>query len=136
MKYRLSYLKDESGVALIAGLVIMVLLTAIGTYAINMTEIDQTISRNLKSSTQAFYLADAGLERGRQQLLTSTAFPPAPASSTQNLNSGIYTVELSNIMPQGPAWQYRITVSSTGTIGTGTIGTASKILQSLVTKTY
>jgi Tfp pilus assembly protein PilX len=131
MRFRLSYLKDESGVALIAGLVIMVLLTAIGTYAINMTEIDQTISRNLKSSKQAFYLADAGLERGRQQVLTSTAIPPAPASTTQNLNSGIYAVTFPNIMPQGPAWQYRITVSSTGTIGT-----ASKVLQSLVTKTY
>src|SRR5262245_47309614 len=107
MRYRLSYLKDESGVALITGLVIMVLLTAIGTYAINMTEIDQTISRNLKSSKQAFYLADAGLERGRQQVLTSTAIPPASVSTTHNLNSGIYTVKLSNIMPQVPAWQYR-----------------------------
>ena len=91
MRLDLSYLKNESGVALITGLVIMVLLTAIGTYAINMTEIDQTLSRNLKASKQAFYLADAGLERGRQQVLTSTTIPPSPASSTQNLNPGSYT---------------------------------------------
>jgi hypothetical protein len=37
----------------------MVLLTAIGTYAISMTEIDQTLSGNLKASKQAFYIADA-----------------------------------------------------------------------------
>ena len=131
MRLDLSYLKSESGVALITGLVIMVLLTAIGTYAINMTEIDQTLSRNLKASKQAFYLADAGLERGRQQVLTSTSIPPSPASSTQNLNPGSYTVTFPSIMPQGPAWEYRVTVEATGGVGT-----ASKILQALVTKTY
>ena len=118
MRLDLSYLKNESGVALITGLVIMVLLTAIGTYAINMTEIDQTLSRNLKASKQAFYLADAGLERGRQQVLTSTTIPPSPASSTQNLNPGSYTVTFPNIMPQGPAWEYRVTVEATGGVGT------------------
>jgi Tfp pilus assembly protein PilX len=131
----LPYLKNESGVALITGLVITVLLTAIGTYAINMTEIDQTLSANLKASKQAFYLAEAGIERGRQPILASTAIPPAPAGFSENLTSsgspGSYSVTFSSIMPQGPAWQYRITVSSTGTIGT-----ASKALQSLVTKTY
>jgi Tfp pilus assembly protein PilX len=135
MILKLSYLKNESGVALITGLVIMVLLTAIGTYAINMTEIDQTLSANLKASKQAFYLAEAGIERGRQPILASTAIPPAPAGFSENLTSagypGSYSVTFPSIMPQGPAWQYRITVSSTGTIGT-----ASKVLQSLVTKTY
>lgn len=137
MTLELSYLKNESGVALVTGLVIMVLLTAIGTYAINMTEIDQTLSANLKASKQAFYLAEAGIERGRQPILASTAIPPAPAGFTENLASagypGSYSVTFPPlcIMPQGPAWQYRITVSSTGTIGT-----ASKVLQSLVTKTY
>ena len=85
MTLELSYLKNESGVALVTGLVIMVLLTAIGTYAINMTEIDQTLSANLKASKQAFYLAEAGIERGRQPILASTAIPPAPASFTENL---------------------------------------------------
>ena len=121
MRLNLSYLKNESGVALITGLVIMVLLTAIGTYAINMTEIDQTLSTNLKASKQAFYLADAGIERGRQQVLTSTAIPPAPAGSTRKPTSipGSYTVTFPSIMPQGPAWEYRITVEATGGVGIG-----------------
>ncbi len=121
MTLELSYLKNESGVALVTGLVIMVLLTAIGTYAINMTEIDQTLSTNLKASKQAFYLAEAGIEQGRQPILASTAIPPAPASFTESLTSanypGSYTVTFPSIMPQAPAWQYRITVESTGTIG-------------------
>ena len=62
MRYYRAYIKNESGVALITGLVILVLLTAIGTYAINMTQIDQTLSANLKASKQAFYLAEGGIE--------------------------------------------------------------------------
>jgi Tfp pilus assembly protein PilX len=131
MRLTLSYLKNDSGIALITGLIIMVLLTAIGTYAINMTEIDQTLSANFKASKQAFYLAEAGIERGRQQILTSAAIPPAPTSATQSLDTGSYTVTFPSIMPQGAAWQYRITVTSTGSIGE-----ASKVLQALVTKTY
>jgi Tfp pilus assembly protein PilX len=135
MRQYVSYLKNESGVALVTSLVILVLLTALGTYAINMTEVEQTVAANLRASKQAFYLAEAGLERGRQQVLTNTAMPPAPIGSTQSLNmgnaAGSYTVTFPNIMPQATAWQYRVTVESTGNVGT-----ASKILQALVTKIY
>jgi Tfp pilus assembly protein PilX len=69
MSYYLCNIKNESGVALIIGLVVMVLLTAIGTYAINMTDIDQTLSGSLRASKQVFYLAEAGLEWGRQRII-------------------------------------------------------------------
>jgi Tfp pilus assembly protein PilX len=131
MMYYLSYTKNESGVALITGLVILVLLTAIGTYAINVTQIDQALSANLKASKQAFYLADAGIEWGKQQIRTNNTIPPSPVGSTQSLNGGSYTVTFKNILPQAAAWQYRITVEATGNIGT-----ASKVLQAFVTKVY
>ena len=135
MIYHLSHLKNESGMALITGLVILVLLTAIGTYAINLTQIDQTLSANLKASKQAFYLADAGIEWGKQRVLTDANMPPSPAGSTQNLNSGSYTVAFKDILPQALAWQYRITVEATGNIGPDSVK-ASKTLQAFVTKTY
>jgi PilX N-terminal len=131
MRYYRAYIKNESGVALITGLIILVLLTAIGTYAINMTQIDQTLSANLKASKQAFYLAEGGIEWGKQRIRTNTAIPPSPAGSTQSLNSGSYTVTFKDILPQAPAWQYRMTVEATGNIGT-----ASKTLQAFVTKVY
>jgi hypothetical protein len=131
MIYNLAYIKNESGVALVTGLIILVLLTAIGTYAINMTQIDQTLSSNLKASKQAFYIADGGIEWGKQQIRTNTAIPPSPAGSTQSLNSGSYTVTFKDILPQAPAWTYRMTVEATGNIGT-----ASKTLQAFVTKAY
>jgi hypothetical protein len=130
MKHYLGYLQNESGVALVTGLVIMVLLTAMGTYAIHMTEIDETLAGNLKASKQAFYLADAGLEWGRQQVLVSTALPPVPANSTQSLGGGSYAVTFGVVSP-APAFSYTVTIQSVGTVGN-----ASKTLQAFVTKTF
>ena len=124
MKYYLHHLENESGVALITGLVIMVLLTAMGTYAIHMTEIEETLAGNLKASRQAFYIADAGLEWGRQQV---RANPAIPANSTQTLGDGSYTVTF-GLVSAAP-------LSSTVAIqSVGNVGSASKTLQALVTK--
>jgi Tfp pilus assembly protein PilX len=126
MKYYLYHLENEAGVALVTGLVIMVLLTAIGTYAIHMTEIEETLAGNLKASKQAFYLADAGLEWGRQQV---RANPAIPANSTQTLGVGSYAVTFAIVSADLP-------FSSTVAIqSVGTMGSASKTLQALVTKT-
>lgn len=131
MRHCLSYVGNNSGVALITGLVIMVLLTAIGTYAINMTEIEETLSANLKASKQAFYIADAGIEWGRQQIDASGALPPVPETATQNLNAGKYTVTFPNFFPALPAYEYTVMVRSVGNVGN-----ASKTLQALITKTF
>jgi hypothetical protein len=125
MQYYLRYLENESGVALITGLVIMVLLTAMGTYAIHMTEIEETLAGNLRASKQSFYLADAGLEWGRQQV---RANPAIPVNSTQTLGVGSYTVTFGLVSADLP-------FSSTVAIqSVGTVGNASKTLQALVTK--
>jgi hypothetical protein len=131
MRHYLLYVENNSGVALITGLVIMVLLTAIGTYAINMTEIEETLAANLKASKQAFYAADAGIEWGRQQISASLALPPVPATATQSLNAGNYTVTFPNFFPPFPAYDYTVTVRAVGNVGN-----ASKTLQALVTKTF
>jgi hypothetical protein len=137
MRYYLSYVENNSGVALITGLVIMVLLTAIGTYAINMTEIEETLAANLKASKQAFYAADAGIEWGRQQISASLALPPVPATATQSLNAGNYTVTFPKFFPRFPAYDYTVMVRSVGNVGNvGNVGTASKELRALVTKTF
>jgi Tfp pilus assembly protein PilX len=131
MRDDLLSIKDESGVALVTGLVMLVLLTAIGTYAINMTQIDEALSANLRASKQAFYLADAGIEWGRQQVVSSMALPPQPVNATQTLNGGSYSVTYPSVFPAGPAMQYTVTVRSVGTLGT-----ASKTLEAVVTKTF
>jgi Tfp pilus assembly protein PilX len=131
MKTFLESLHDDSGFTLVSGLIMLVLLTGLGTYAINLSQVESALSASLKTSKQAFYLADAGLERGRALVATSAALPPAPATTTQSLGTGSYTVSFPNVFPAGPAFEYTVTVRAVGTVGT-----ASKTLQTLVTKTY
>lgn len=57
-------LKDESGIAVITSLLIMVLVTVLGSAAIMTSTTDVKISSNFKKSTDAFYIAEGGLEVG------------------------------------------------------------------------
>jgi cytoskeletal protein CcmA (bactofilin family) len=135
MKYFLNHLQDESGVALVTGLVIMVLLTAIGTYAIHMTEIDETIAGNLKTSKQAFYVAEAGIQHAKTflnqnkgkwgdyayaTLDDAKATPLIP--STQLSTMGTYTVTIQD------AGNNARSIRSTGT----TASNASAVIENLV----
>jgi Tfp pilus assembly protein PilX len=132
MRACLKYIRDESGMALIAALLIVASLTAIGAYSANVTTVNEEIAGNLRASKQAFYLAEAGLEWGRQQVKASTAAPPLPNGSTQPLSPGTYTVAFPAITPTvGGALSYTLVIRSTGAVAT-----ASKTLETLVTKTY
>jgi Tfp pilus assembly protein PilX len=130
MKQYVAPMQNESGVALITGLVVLVLLTALGTYAINVTQIEHSLSANLKTAKQAFYVADAGLAWGTQHVRASPVVPLVLANSTQALEPGNFTVTF-QITPPLPAFSYTVALQSVGTVGP-----ASKTLQAVVTKTY
>ena len=57
-----SKLKQQDGMVLVVGLIIMVLASFIGIAAIQTSSTDVTISGNQVKRTQAFYLAEAGVE--------------------------------------------------------------------------
>ena len=96
------HLKNESGVALITSLVILVGLTAIGTYAINVTLVEIATSANLKTSKQAFYVAEAGLQHAKAFLNqnkgnwnTYASLDPLPLLAATAFNEiGHYTVTI------------------------------------------
>ncbi len=126
------YLGDESGMALIAALLLLASLTAIGAFSANVTAVNEEIAGHLRASKQASYLAEAGLEWGRQQVSASTASPPLPTAATQTLSPGTYAVTFPSVTPTtGGALAYTVVIRSTGTVAT-----ASKTLETLVTKTY
>ncbi len=54
-------LKDESGIALVVALLIMVLLTILGTAAIMTSTTDVKISDNFEDYQETFYAADGGI---------------------------------------------------------------------------
>lgn len=86
MRAHLRPRQDESGIILVAALVMLVSLTAIGTFAIHMTTVNQNIAATLKASKQAFYLAEAGLQHARLFLTQNqNSWNNATATAT-NLN--------------------------------------------------
>src|SRR4029453_4129671 len=93
-------IKEESGIALITSLLILMSLTTIGLFATNTTIVHQDISANLKESKQGFYLAEAGLQHARLFLIQHrdnwSSYASATATpliaTTQLFNLGTYTV--------------------------------------------
>jgi len=63
-------LKDEKGMVLVVGLLLIVVLMLLGTTAVLTSTTDMKISANYKTSNEAFYIAEAGIERARGKLRT------------------------------------------------------------------
>jgi hypothetical protein len=82
MSHGLQLLKEESGIALITGLLILMSLTAIGLFATNATIVHQDIAANLKASKQGFYLAEAGIQHARLFLIQHSDHWGSYASTT------------------------------------------------------
>ena len=63
---------DEKGMIFIVVLALIAILTLVGTTAVITTTTDIKISSNYKTSVQAFYSAEAGIERANNILKSST----------------------------------------------------------------
>ncbi len=69
----LSTYTDERGIVLIAALALIAILALVGGVAVITTNTDVKISSNYKSSVQALYAAQAGIEEARTRLIGSSA---------------------------------------------------------------
>lgn len=76
---------NERGVVLVVGLMILVALTLLGVTATVTTMADLKIGVNYRHSTEAFYLAEAGAEQGREQLRALNVVSAAPNAFTDEL---------------------------------------------------
>jgi len=63
-------LQSQRGIALILALLVLSFLTILGTALLTTATIDIWISDNYKSATQSLYAAEAGIDDGRELLLT------------------------------------------------------------------
>jgi len=59
---------NERGMVLVVGLLLIVVLVLLGTTAVMTSTTDMKISANYKTSTQAFYIAEAGIEHARENV--------------------------------------------------------------------
>jgi len=121
---------------LVISLLILALLIGAGVGAILSTQTDLKTSGNLKTAAQAFYLAEAGIERGKKTVKDSTSSPPVTAGScaaAETLGDGSFTVCYPSVSTSGSgaATVTTVTISSTGNVGTST-----KALQSAINKVF
>jgi len=88
---------NEKGMVLPLGLMFLAIIAILGTTAVIVTTTDLKIGTNYRTSEQAFYAAEAGIEEARARLKGSStayagdsAFPPNPLWSVY-LSSGSWT---------------------------------------------
>ena len=116
------YVINEKGAALIIALLIMAVLSLIGAAATMTSSMETNIAGNQKASTQAFYVAEAGLERFKAENVDDLDWGDGVILPDADLGSdGHYTVTI--VDPPTPTVD-EITVRSEGTFSG-----AKKVLQ-------
>jgi hypothetical protein len=130
MQARHKRFEDERGMVLLNSLLILSLLVAVGVGARIMAQTDFKILTNLRGSTEAFYVADAGIEWSKYEISKSTSHPPSPAGRTQNFSTGSFSVSFLSPAAITPL-SARIVVRSTGDVRN-----SSHVIQSQIIKTY
>src|SRR5258706_915985 len=123
-------LKSQSGMILFTSLAILSVLLMVGIVSCVMVQNDYRVLTNLRGGTEAFYLAVAGLEWGKNEVSHSTVFPPSPTNRTENFAAGSFATLFLTPRARGPLTADIIIRS------TGTIGAATQQVQAQLTKTY
>ncbi len=123
-------LRDQQGIVLVTSLLILALLIAAAIGAVVSVQSDFKTSGNLKTSTQAFYVAEAGIEWAKQKIHDHGANPPNPIGGSHALSLGSFTVSfLSPIKKNGLVGTIQVR-------STGTVQGSSATIDALIAKVY
>jgi hypothetical protein len=115
---------------LFSSLLILSLLITVGIGSRVMMYNDYKISGNLRLSTNAFYLAEAGIEWSKREISAASSHPPILVNHARNFSSGTFNVAYLSVTAMTPL-SAKIVVRSTGGVGT-----SAHQLQAQLTKTY
>ena len=77
----MSTVKNERGIALVVALIMLVLLSILGMYALSTSSTELFITGNYRNKQHAFYAATAGIERGQEYAMDHTKILPGTAQS-------------------------------------------------------
>ena len=121
---------NERGMVLFSSLLILSLLITVGVGARLMLQSDYRILANLRGSTEAFYLADAGIEWAKYEIGRTVTHPPSPGNHTQSFASGTFAVTFLSPTAVTPLVA-KIPIRSTGAARTST-----QTVRAQATKTY
>lgn len=123
-------LDSERGMILLASLLILSLLMAVGVGSVMSIQNEFQITENLKSGTSALYLAEAGIEWAKEQIGNATTNPPVLADATREFSSGNFSVSALSSTLISPL-SAQVTMRSSGTLRS-----SSQSVQVQVTKVY
>lgn len=132
---------NNRGFLLPAAIFLLVILAALGAYALNINSIQQATSKQDVLGARAYQAARAGLEWGMFQVVTpgTASLVNCPSPSTFNIESFSVTVTCSQSIDyneQGSARTIRLfELTSTASFGVaGTIDYSERQLQATVSK--
>src|SRR5512138_2482518 len=99
----------ERGAALVLVLFLITTLTVLGVLVLNTSIIETKMANNQKLSSQAFYAAEAGLERGLAKVMLDYEQDPLSASTGNkpwgnNVFAGADTISATVRAAGTPAW--------------------------------
>ena len=103
---------NNQGFAFIAAIIIMILLAVLGVFSVSLLSSDINIAINTERSTQAFFVAEGGLQYYIEELSnqdSSWTSPPTKPSG-KSLSPGTFTIATANEQDD------TIDVTSTGTV--------------------
>ena len=121
---------DKKGMVLFSSLLLVSLLMAAGMGAWIAIQNDYRITTNLRQGTAVFYLAEAGIEWGKQQISQTAIHPPRPADRVQSFSSGTFSVAFLSSTLVTPLTA-KVVIRSIGASGI-----SSQTVQAQVSKAY
>ncbi len=103
--------QKNKGMALLLSLIVMMMLFIFGAAYLTSMISETGIARNQEKSEQAFFIAEAGMQRAIRLLVEDNTW--RTASLTENMTDGFYELEVVD----DPVYPKRIRVTSTGYAG-------------------
>ncbi|UCG35296.1 MAG: pilus assembly PilX N-terminal domain-containing protein [Candidatus Omnitrophota bacterium] len=100
----------RKGFALIVTIIVITLLSALGIFGVSMLSADMQIATEAMQSAEAFYIAEAGLQRVMGKLNSDPDYRDAPTTLMDTLGEGMFSVMVSKDA-------YTYTLNSTATVG-------------------
>ena len=120
----------DHGMILFSSLAILSVMLMIGVGARVMLQNDYRVLTNLRGSSEAFYLAVAGLAWSKYKIAHTDSFPPTLVAHSEDFAGGTFAVTFPTATPIDPL-SAKIVARSTGSIGA-----SAHTVESQLRKTY
>jgi Tfp pilus assembly protein PilX len=103
---------SQRGVALILALMVLAFLTVLGGALLTTTTIDIRISDNFNTAIQSFYVAETGIEQGREFLRMSASSPTQLLTTAAGHDGLVSTADDPPMISGGSIGRYEVLLSN------------------------